>query len=441
MDNSYSYYSEKLTRAGLAEVGAPLLGAGEEIIASKGQAPKKNVDGSTIAMPGTGKDLIAAKRQAPPKTTDGATMEMPETGAGLMAWNRKDPLTNLLAKVGDRLGRRTILYSQPAEPYHTMLLHLTETSDGGDVIHPQDFETRIFLKDLPILKDLTEAGLLAALKDRRCAIIPGGGVIATAKKDMETAFVIYSAACFAVFVKFFSDLLRQRQHSGPSWKGWAVLETIMGRLDPILPVAAGLTLSSGPWEDEADIRAAMAAAGKRTVADRLVDANFGNISYRRGEDLFITRKGSALDALADRIIRVPLEGPADTDAIASTELPAHRLIALTAPFLAVLHGHPKFSVIMSMACGEEDCPDKGGCHRFCPRERWIQDIPVVSGEAGAGPFGLCNTVPKAVRDHGAAIVYGHGVFTAGAQDFNEALQRLWQIEKTCRDLFFQMIGS
>ena len=388
MNDSFSHYSAKLVRAGLAETGTPLLGFGE----------------------------------------------------GLLRWNREDPLTGLLTKVGERLGRRAILYCQPAEPYHTMLLHLTETADSGDVIHPQDFETRIFLKDLPILKDLTEAGLLAALKERRCAVIPGGGVIATAKKDMETAFVIYSAACFAVFVKYFSDTLRQRQLFGTSWKGRAVLEKIMGRLDPVSPVAAGPTLGSGPWEDEADIVAAMAATGKRTVADRLVDANFGNISYRRGEDLFITRKGSALDALADRIIRVPLAGPAESDAIASTELPAHRFIALSTPYHAVLHGHPKFSVIMSMACGEEDCPDKGGCHRFCPRERWVRDIPVVSGEAGAGPFGLCNTVPAAVRDHGAAIVYGHGVFAAGTQDFREAFERLSQVEKTCKRLFFEAIG-
>jgi len=386
MNNSFSHYSEKLVRAGLAEAGAPLLGAGEE----------------------------------------------------LYTWNREDPLTGLLTKVGERLGRRAILYSPPAEPYHAMLLHLTETTDGG-VIHPQGFETRIFLKDLPVLKDLSVPGLLTALKDRRCVIIPGGGVIATAKKDLETAFVIYSAACFAVFVKFFSDLLRRGQLSGPSRQDRTVLETVMDRLDPVPPVAAGPVLSSGPWEDEAAIRAAIAAAGARTVSERLVDANFGNISYRRGEDLFITRKGSALDALTDRIIRVPLAGPADTDAIASTELPAHRLIARTAPYRAVLHGHPKFSVIMSMACGEADCPDKDGCYRFCPRERWLRDIPVVSGEAGAGPFGLCNTVPKAVRDHGAAIVYGHGVFTAGAEDFHEALQRLRQIEKTCKRLFFEMI--
>jgi ribulose-5-phosphate 4-epimerase/fuculose-1-phosphate aldolase len=388
MNNPFTYYSDKLIRAGLAETETPLLGFGE----------------------------------------------------GLLSWNREDHLAGLLTKVGERLGRRAILYCQPAEPYRTMLLHLTETAVGGDVIHPQDFETRIFLKDLPILNDLTEAGLLAALKDRRCVVIPGGGVIATAEKDMETTFVIYSAACFAVYVKFFSDALRQRQLSGPSWQGRSVLEAIIGRLDPVPPVAGGPALSSGPWEDEADIRAAMVAAGSRTVSDRLVDANFGNISYRRGEDLFITRKGSALDALTDKIIRVPLAVPTETDAIASTELPAHRFIVLTAPYRAVLHGHPKFSVIMSMACGEEDCPDKGGCHRFCPRERWIEDIPVVSGEAGAGPFGLCNTVPAAVRDHGAAIVYGHGVFTAGTRDFNEALQRLRQIEKTCRDLYFRTIG-
>lgn len=414
MNDSFSHYSDKLVRAGLAEAEAPLLGFEEEAATGNRQDPDKNIDGSTIAVPGSG--IIS------------------------YTWNREDPLTGLLTKVGEHLGRRAILYSQPAEPYRAMLLHLTNALAAGDVIHPQDFETRIFLKDLPILKDLTVSGLLVALKDRRCVIIPGGGVIATAKRDMETAFVIYSAACFAVFVKFFSDLLRQRHDSGVSRQGRVVLETIKCRLDPVPPVAASRNLSSGPWEDETAIRAAMAAAGKRTVADRLVDANFGNISYRRGEDLFITRKGSALDALAERIIRVPLAGPADTDAIASTELPAHRLIALTTPYRAVLHGHPKFAVIMSMACGEENCPDKGGCHRFCPRDRWIRDIPVVSGEAGAGPFGLCNTVPKAVRNCGAAIVYGHGVFAAGTQDFREAFERLSQVEKTCKRLFFEAIG-
>jgi ribulose-5-phosphate 4-epimerase/fuculose-1-phosphate aldolase len=322
-----------------------------------------------------------------------------------------------------------------------MLLYLMKAADDGGVIHPRDFETRIFLQDLPILKDLSEAGLLAALKDRRCAVIPGGGVIAAARRDMETAFVIYSAACFAVFVKFFSDLLRQRQESGPSRQRDAILEKITGSLDPVPPAAAETNLSAGPWEDEAAIRAAMTAAGARTVSDRLVDANFGNISYRRGEDLFITRKGSALDSLEDRIIRVPLTGPADADAIASTELPAHRLIALTTPYRAVLHGHPKFAVIMSMECKEGACPDRGGCHRFCPRKRSIGDIPVVSGEAGAGIFGLCNTVPEAVRDRGAAIVYGHGVFAAGRHDFREAFAALSQIEKKCRDLYFEMIGA
>ncbi|MCK9196642.1 MAG: hypothetical protein M0P16_06615, partial [Syntrophales bacterium] len=249
MNNSFSHCSNKLVRAGLAEKGAPLLGFGEELVAGDRQDPEKSINGATIA------------------TT--------ESGNISYVWNREDPLTGLLTKVGERLGRRVILYFQPAEPYHTMLLHLTETSDGGDVIHPQDFETRIFLKDLPILKDLTEAGLIAALKDRRCVVIPGGGVIATAKKDMETAFVIYSAACFAVFVKFFSDLLRRRYDSGLSGQGRAILETIMGRLDSVPPVAVATTLSSGPWEDEEAIRAAMAAAGKMTVADRLVDANFG----------------------------------------------------------------------------------------------------------------------------------------------------------------------
>jgi len=416
MNDLFTYYSGKLVRAGLAEAGRPLLGTAEE--------------------------LVAGNRLAPPKANGGATMEMP--GTGLMAWNRNDPLTGLLTKVAERLGRRAILYCQPAEPYHTMLLHLTETADGSGVIHPQDFETRIFLKDLPILKDLNEAGLLAALKDRRCVVIPGGGFIATAKKDMETAFVIYSAACFAVFVKFFSDLLPPRQGGGAANDAISLLPEIRNHIDRCdnlgsFPAPAP-PLGRGPFEGAQAIREAMTEAGGRTVAVRLVNANFGNISYRRGDELFITRRGSALDNLKDSIITVPLPGPAETDAIASIELPAHRRIVMETPYRAVLHGHPKFSVIMSMACDEDDCPQRGDCHRFCPRMRRIADIPVVSGEAGAGTYGLGNTVPPAVRDHGAAIVYGHGVFAAGKEDFLEAYTRLEQVEKTCKDLFFMRIG-
>jgi hypothetical protein len=57
----------------------------------------------------------------------------------------------------------------------------------------------------------------------------------------------------------------------------------------------------------------------------------------------------------------------------------------------------------------------------------------VPGEIGAGAHGLCHTVPGALAGHRAAIVYGHGVFTAGAVDFTDALQSLVDVERACFD--------
>jgi len=64
----------------------------------------------------------------------------------------------------------------------------------------------------------------------------------------------------------------------------------------------------------------------------------------------------------------------------------------------------------------------------------------VAGEAGGGPFGLCHTVPPAMRDHPGVIVFGHGLFTVGKHDFNEAFERLAAIENACRQEYFRRIG-
>jgi len=55
----------------------------------------------------------------------------------------------------------------------------------------------------------------------------------------------------------------------------------------------------------------------------------------------------------------------------------------------------------------------------CPEKRLVGDVPIVSGEVGTGPYGLCHTVPAAMAGRQGVIVYGHGVFTMGRQDFNE----------------------
>jgi ribulose-5-phosphate 4-epimerase/fuculose-1-phosphate aldolase len=106
---------------------------------------------------------------------------------------------------------------------------------------------------------------------------------------------------------------------------------------------------------------------------------------------------------------------------------------------AVLHGHPKFSVILSMQCDREACELRGQCHIKCREERYVADIPIVPGEVGTGPTGLCNTLPAAMEGRRGVIVYGHGLFTVADDDFNEAFSNLLDIEKTCRSRYFEML--
>ncbi len=377
MEESLQKYEEKLVRAGLVEKGGALIG-----------------------MRGGG-----------------------------ASWNREDGARGALEKVMSDIGKRSILFAAPAEPYRSIIDYLAETSGG--VIYPRDFETRIFLRDLPVLAGFDDRAVAAALQRRRAVIVAGRGIVAFGKSGPERAFVMFSSVCFACFVKFFSDALYDARRNRLDNRRRELLRRVIDRIDP-LPAATG-ALMRGPFETADQVRAAMEEAGARMVADRLVDSNFGNISYFTGFTLYISRKGGALDELSGGIVAVPLESLSEPPETASTEFPAHREIVRATGRRAVLHGHPKFAVILSMDCEKrEDCEGRDSCHSRCPERRFAGDVPVVAGEAGGGPSGLCHTVPPALRDHPGAIVYGHGLFTAGKDDFNEAHERLVRIESDCR---------
>lgn len=353
------------------------------------------------------------------------------------AWSREGEDCAALETVMAVIDKQAILFAEPAEPYRTIIEYLAETSGG--VIEPRDFETRIFLHDLPVLREFDPQAVAAVLKRRRSVVIAGRGVVTFGKASPEAAFVIYSSVCFACFVKFFSDTLYHVRRNSLDHRRRAVLKKVLERLDP--PPAATGALMRGPFAAEGQILSAMEEAGRLMVDCRLVDSTFGNISYYADPVLYISRKGGALDELHGCIVSVTLADPSAPTQTASTEFPAHREIVLATDRRAVLHGHPKFAVILSMDCEKDDCEGRDACHTRCPHERSIGDIPIVAGEAGAGPFGLCRTVPPAMRDHPGVIVYGHGLFTAGKHDFNEAFERLATIENDCRREYFRRIGQ
>jgi len=357
-------------------------------------------------------------------------------GQGQHGWNRRHPVCARLDPLLEKPGIGAVVYGRPAEPYAGIFDYLARTAADG-VIRPRDSETRVFLTDLPVTEDPDPELMGPLLSDRRCLVIPGFGLLAQGR-DMAEACVCFSAACFAGFVKFFADSLQASRTGDISRDRILTFQSACTYLSDPAVFEGGLM--RGPFETEADVRAAIVEAGRAVVGHGLVDASFGNLSYHLGNSLYITTSGSFLDDLEDSVAAINLDTGAVNGGRPSSERPAHEQIAAHTDFLAIVHGHPLFSVILSMDCHETDCPDAGDCHRLCPRPRQVCAVPVVSGETGGGPYGLSQTVPPAIKTHKAAIVYGHGVFSCAANDFNNALGRMVTIEQLCRKTYFEQMG-
>jgi len=359
-----------------------------------------------------------------------------------------DGATDFLTALADNLGAGAAILVRPSAPYREAAAFLARAAlagahPGQAAVFPRDCETRTFFHDLPVLdmpgwpppRDRGAVSSAArALSRRKGVIFADGAMAAHGSMILEQAFVTVSSMCFACFVKFFSDALACLRRGGLSPE----MATAMGRiLDglpelPPLPEAAP-PLARGPLADAATARAAMAEAGRITVQSGLVDSVFGNVSCLVGGVLHISRTGAALDALEGQIEACPLDGSSCAALTASSEFPAHARIVTETQARVVLHGHPKFSVILSMDCDRTDCPDRDRCHVACREKRRIGGAPVVPGEVGCGPCGLVHTLPPALRGHLAAMVLGHGAFTVDDRDFNRAFAAMLDLERDCRD--------
>ena len=352
-----------------------------------------------------------------------------------LEWNREDSAIPVLEEVFSGLSINSLLFSLPAEPYRSIIEFLA----SGDVqsIQPEDSETRTFMHDLPVIRDFRPDLIIEKLRKRKSVIVSGKGIITWGTVSPEQAFIFYSSVCFACFVKFFSDYLRDSRRGAVSIEHERVFRNAVKYLDdyPEKPPV----LMSGPLRNREDVYRAVAQAGRLTVDHRLVDSFFGNVSFKWGDTLFISQTTSSLDELEGCIDPCPLDGSACTSITASSEFSAHMGILRLTGMSAILHGHPRFSVIMSMHCEKEDCEFRGSCHIRCPQKRFIGDIPIVPGEVGTGPHGLCNTLPPAMRNRRGVIVWGHGLFTVSEDDFNGAFRNLLSIERMCREEYFRLL--
>lgn len=383
-----------------------------------------------------------------------------------LAWSiAGDPRQPLMQEIFAGLNISALLLARPAGAYQGVMAELarqaleTGPTDGWASITPGDCETRTFLHDLPVVDGLSAQGVIQALRQRKgCVVLHEGvaHVAAFGTVSPEQAYVTFSSMCFACFVAYFAEHLRTQrtgqltpEHRSSFKRIAALLPPDRADLPDLLP---------GPFATEDAAREAIIQAGRHTVEYGLVDSYFGNISYRlpiNGSDtILISQTGSSLDELGACIDPCRMDGSSCAGITASSEYSAHKAVYEGVSARAILHGHPRFSVILSLDCERLDCPKLGECHRACDTPRSVGDgtdasaglhIPIVPGEVGTGPFGLCNTLPPALigtkGGRRGAIVYGHGLFTLGAVDFRNAFATLMDVEHFCRAEYFRRVAE
>lgn len=354
-------------------------------------------------------------------------------------WNREDPWAEELEKTIGGLNINSIIFARPVEPFFSILNYHCRRSDTEFI--PEDTETRTFLHSIPVARSMAATEIVPLLQKRKGCVVEGYGIISFGTVSPEQAFVVFSSIIFSAFVKFFVDYAYSLHAGIPDVEAGKMMLDVLAAYEKFLPDNTEADLEPGVFLEDDEIVQAMVHAGQATVDARMVDSFFGNISYFANDTVYISQTGSSMDELEGCIDACPLDDSASTGITASSELVAHRDIYLGGDNRAILHGHPKFSVIMSMLCFEEECENRGKCHIKCDKERFVGDIPVIPGEVGTGPRGLSNTLPPAVRGRRGAIVYGHGVFTVDKKDFRDSFSNLSDIEKLCRDAYLKIISG
>ncbi len=347
-----------------------------------------------------------------------------------------DPsLAKLAGETISRLSCLGLVAARPSLPFADFLVARAPT--GESRLIPRDTETRTFLHDIPFLRS-AELGddpipqIARLLGNRKGVICEGVGIIASGALTIEQAYINYSSVFHSTFVAYLQDLLRDGFQLPGEKEAFAAF-----RRDWLRPLTAdGLAFRQGPLTETEEILREVETVGRYTVERGLVDSFFGNISAFSSNTVYISQTGASLDELAGCIDPVPMDNSSTAGITASSELLAHRRIYEQTGARVILHGHPKFAVALSMICERENCLIKD-CWKDCPTVRFLGDTPVVAGEIGAG--GLAKRVPPVIGGPGKTIVYGHGVFTLGRQDFAEAFRGLVDVENWCRVEYFRRL--
>jgi len=163
--------------------------------------------------------------------------------------------------------------------------------------------------------------------------------------------------------------------------------------------------------------------GKKLADYKLIDGASGNISFRDGDSITITKTGVMLDELDESSFITLKLGERNKEA--SSDLIVHEAIYKMTDYMAVLHCHGVFNVVLSLLDDEIVPVDLEG-------RIFIGKARVVEGEFGSEE--LAEAIANEIMRCGVAVVRAHGIY-AGGKDLREAFRKASYLEHSCEILY------
>lgn len=167
--------------------------------------------------------------------------------------------------------------------------------------------------------------------------------------------------------------------------------------------------------------------GKYLQDCKLIHGSAGNLSFRDGKVIYVTKSGSFLGRLSDeQVVSFNLEEKIPKDA--TVEAVVHREVYLNSDAKCVVHTHPLYVVTSTIntdnkyftALDEEGITYFGGI------------VPIVDAKSGTAD--LAKKVASVLSKSDAVIVRGHGIFTKG-DSFEKAVNINTSIEHSANIVY------
>ncbi len=159
-----------------------------------------------------------------------------------------------------------------------------------------------------------------------------------------------------------------------------------------------------------------------------LSSHSGNMSVRRGDRIFIKRRGAMMGDLTEE--DVVETGIAEDDSgvvIASTEIGVHRAIYKETSALSIVHAHTPYAISLSLVRDQiTPIDDEGQYH--------LKKVPVLDVEESIGSEEVEERLPPILQDYPAAIIKGHGTFAHG-ENLEEAYNWITVVESICKVIY------